>query len=397
MSIETIEKQLQRFKPDVSIPAEMKQAYASLADTRGFDRHFSNLLAAETAGDYKNPDHHKRTRDDKAYFHAKESRLSSELLGLVFPTIGRIGDSGPMGAYDETKVIQAVEAIDRDGCYIWPELVDPAICDRFVETLGEQTFYARGTNEIVQGYDPAKAESYDANSIWVQDQSKLIVQPDFQALAFDPMLLDVAQRYLSCCPVHTQVNSWWSINARNDRKSLSTSAQMFHQDKDFVRFLKAFLYLTDVEEDTGAHVYVAGSHKDYQQRFDSAEPFSKRFDDAEIADVFGAERVRPLVGKRGTLLFADTSGFHKGAPVMRGHRLLVQLEWTCSLFLTPMQPTADEALPESSKALREQHPRLFANYDAAARHSWEEADAKGGKAKGVIGRLSNSIKKRLKI
>ena len=50
---------------------------------------------------------------------------------------------------------------------------------------------------------------------------------------------------------------WWSSKSNfNDPKS----AQEFHFDLDSIKWLKFFIYLTDVEANTGPHIYVKGTH-----------------------------------------------------------------------------------------------------------------------------------------
>jgi hypothetical protein len=39
-----------------------------------------------------------------------------------------------------------------------------------------------------------------------------------------------------------------------------------------------------------------------------------------------------IIAPRGTLIAVDTSGLHKGKPVVAGHRLILQLEYTSALF-----------------------------------------------------------------
>ena len=155
-------------------------------------------------------------------------------------------------------------------------------------------------------------------------------------------MLDAVQRLLKACPVHTALLSWWSVGSTFDEKVLSQAAQMYHQDKDWIKWYKALIYLTDVDEEAGPHVYVEGSHRDYEDRFlskyNEKPKFSQRFSDAEMIDLFGADRIKTLTGKRGTVILEDTSGLHKGAPVRRDHRLLMEVEWACSLFMSPTLP-----------------------------------------------------------
>lgn len=68
----------------------------------------------------------------------------------------------------------------------------------------------------------------------------------------------IAQEYLACKPIHDLVLMWWS--APHSNKASSEAAQLYHFDMDHLKFLKFFIYLTDVDEHNGPHCYVRKSH-----------------------------------------------------------------------------------------------------------------------------------------
>ncbi len=47
---------------------------------------------------------------------------------------------------------------------------------------------------------------------------------------------------------------------------------------------------------------------------------------------FQQEDFKEIVGKRGTIIAVDTRGLHKGKPLVTGDRLILQYEFTNSLF-----------------------------------------------------------------
>ena len=78
--------------------------------------------------------------------------------------------------------------------------------------------------------------------------------------------LHIANNYLNTKPILDLVTMWWSNSLNrieNEKKEMlkNSAAQMFHFDMDRLKFLKFFIYLTDVDSNTGPHVYVKKSNK----------------------------------------------------------------------------------------------------------------------------------------
>ncbi len=176
-----------------------------------------------------------------------------------------------------------------------------------------------------------------------------------QRVIADRSLLAIATRYLGTCPVQDLVAMWWSTS--RDDGAASAAAQKFHFDLDRLRFLKVFVFLTDVDADTGPHVYVPGSHRDlpWELRVDG------RHSDAEVT----ARLDRPperISGPRGTIFLADTRGLHKGQPLRRGQRLVFQTEYAVALFGAPF--TSPHLAEPTSELLdrRRAHPSVLARF-----------------------------------
>jgi hypothetical protein len=100
---------------------------------------------------------------------------------------------------------------------------------------------------------------------------------------------------------------------------------------DRLKFIKFFVYLTDVDETHGPHVYVARSHI----RKPKAVRRDGRIPDDEIVRTYGPDAIVEITGERGTILAVDTRGFHKGKAPESGDRLLFQVEYANNLFGVP--------------------------------------------------------------
>jgi hypothetical protein len=273
-------------------------------------------------------------------------------------TLGAVPLELPPGAgiiRDAAHHQEILGNVRRDGYCVVPHALPEAVCDSLVAL-------ARATPALLipaplhapsrQCFDAAqpRAPRYQF------DEIDLVASPDVQRLMADCSLLALAQDYLGSAPINDLVTMWWT--ARAGATPSSEAAQLFHFDMDRVSFLKVFFYLTDVTYATGPHVYVRGSHRHKPRRLLR----DRRFSDEEIHAAYGAD-VHEITGPRGTAVIADTSGIHKGKVVEDGQRLMLQLEYTSSLFgqhyeSTPWPRTCVAEL----QASRDKYPSVFVRY-----------------------------------
>lgn len=151
-----------------------------------------------------------------------------------------------------------------------------------------------------------------------------------------PYLLDIANRqdileivaaFLGCKPTIGYMATWWSYPTELGAQQ----AENFHRDVDDFRFVKLFMYLTDVGEENGPHKYVLHSAQS------NALSQIRRFEDDEVADVFGGQNIVTMTAKAGEMFLENTYGIHKGQPVKDGRRLLFQVVY--SQVPLPYSPT----------------------------------------------------------
>jgi hypothetical protein len=151
-------------------------------------------------------------------------------------------------------------------------------------------------------------------------------------LAEDPVLLEVAARYLGTKPKLIGVNMWWSYPEQADGAARDFAAQMFHFDLDDFKFLKFFFYLTDVDEASGPHVAVRGSHRN-KRRASFRDQFEvRRYGDEEILSTYGMDSVVTICGPAGTGFVEDTICIHKGLPPVSRPRLALQFQYALNDF-----------------------------------------------------------------
>ncbi len=149
--------------------------------------------------------------------------------------------------------------------------------------------------------------------------SELIRQSAVLKLVADGALHQIAQDYLGCRPILTSVTLW--LDPVYDGRF---EAHVYHYDNDGPRFLKFFIYLSDVNADSGAHAYIQGSHGHVKPR---SFQLSRRYERDDLLRHYGAENEIVFAAPAGTILAEDTAGFHKGMDLKKGYRLLMQMEY----------------------------------------------------------------------
>lgn len=199
--------------------------------------------------------------------------------------------------------------------------------------LGEMTAYFKTT----LCHDPYRphlgafawdAPPSDEVNIGYFTWEEVITAPHMLALANHPDVLAAAELYLGCKPVIDNIGAAWSFPGRETAKGV----QRFHRDFDCARCFKLFIYLSDVDEASGPHVYVRGSHR--QSLLESGKAQS----DAQIAETFGEAAITRLTAPAGSWFLEDVYGFHKGVVPVSQPRLLVAIEY--NLYPSPLSPKA---------------------------------------------------------
>ena len=153
-------------------------------------------------------------------------------------------------------------------------------------------------------------------------------------------MLDVANTYLGLWSKLEYVDMWYSVPQPADADRISS--QRWHRDFNDKHLLKAFLYLVDVDEETGPFQYVPGSapggrHADAWPWKPLGENYPP---ENELEKRIPADGLRTFTGPKGTLLFCNTSGFHRGGFATAKPRVLA----TC----TYSSPASLAALTERS-------------------------------------------------
>ena len=150
--------------------------------------------------------------------------------------------------------------------------------------------------------------------------------PTCVAITQDRFLWDIARAHFGFTPTLVASRLWWSFaSERKTEADISFAAQSFHYDLDDWNQLKFFFYLSDVGDGDGPHKFIAGSHRRKPIRFQFS-PFVGR-SEAEIFATYGSDALMTMTGAPGFGFVEDSFGYHVGAPIERGPRLLFEISF----------------------------------------------------------------------
>ena len=125
------------------------------------------------------------------------------------------------------------------------------------------------------------------------------------------------------------VSLWHSFP---NKEPSSEAAQLFHFDLDEFKWFKLFIFLTDVDEQSGPHIYIPRTHKTGSKPFDLLKYGYTRITDDLMSSYHPKSSWKKLTCKRGTMVIANTSCWHKGTHVISKIRSVLQPEYSLSTF-----------------------------------------------------------------
>ncbi len=133
-------------------------------------------------------------------------------------------------------------------------------------------------------------------------------------LSLEPRILEIINSYLGIC---TKLR-YFELTTSNliDKNDVSIGSQRWHRDPTLYGLCKMFVYLSDVDENSGPFTYIVQSHskgklnKVFPQRQFGRHGFYPP--DGAVEKKIPQRNILPCIGKKGTVIFCDTTGLHKG-------------------------------------------------------------------------------------
>ena len=264
------------------------------------------------------------------YYYAQKSlRIvwARRLLGWL---VAALVPARPLAAL-QAQAAENLRELRQDGVTFtpWASLTSAQIGSA-LDFLSSKPLFAAGDTDKRQHpvlITQAKASSFRKLHYTSEDVAQC---KELVSLANHPQLLAMAADYLGATPTISAMQTWWTMGHASNATDLARD-DMFHRDVDDLRFVKMFIYLTDVDSQNGVHSFVPTSHR-------STELVKRApITDEQVRRYFGNDGEKTFTGPAGTIFLEDTWGIHRQMPAVSGRRCIFSVIYTVS-GLDPNSP-----------------------------------------------------------
>ena len=215
--------------------------------------------------------------------------------------------------------------INNDSYFKFSSLLNNEKCDSILNFINNLNGYG---NKDLKQITNLKDKKKDISYINFHEED-LIKCPEIQELTLNKLFLSICRKYFGSEPILTNIGIAVSYPTQ---KPKTEYAQLYHFDLDRIKWLKFFVYLSDVNEKDGPHCYIKGTHKVFSKPYELVKRGYKRLEDKELFKYINKDYEQIMLGPKGTVFVGDSSAFHKGLNPIEKKRIMLQLEYSNSLF-----------------------------------------------------------------
>ena len=247
----------------------------------------------------------------------------------------------------EQKIISAVEhdgiAFAHISDFFEKEVYESLlqfVKKRWQDSDVQEQFRNRGVHlkKSTEGQAMIDGKNYFLMDLWngpyVLDPRHVFIQ-----FSLSKPILRIVSGYLKLFPKFR----YWSLQATvpniEGDEGNARASQRWHRDPDDKKMLKVFLYLNDVDREAGPFMYVKGTHSIGRHRRlfpgkpPQGTPKLPKIEDSMLPE----QDIVIALGKEGTLIFADTSGLHKGGLAESKNRFMYTSAYMSEASVWPIQ------------------------------------------------------------
>ncbi|PAX53169.1 hypothetical protein CK510_15470 [Brunnivagina elsteri CCALA 953] len=223
----------------------------------------------------------------------------------------------------EIRVEEIIKSLDGEGIFQGLNLPEYMVKDILEFALTTNCY---GENKYKFGFkfhQLEKAEQYYKRKFLTARYYNLTQEcPGIKELENDSLLIEIAARYLRTKSLHIGTALVWNFPVNFQFEQYSVSESSYHYDLDGYNFIKFFFYLTDVNLNSGPHVYVRGSHKNKTL----IDQFLRgRTSEQHLINYYGQDNIIKICAPAGWGFVEDTFASHQGVRPINQPRLMLQL------------------------------------------------------------------------
>jgi hypothetical protein len=229
---------------------------------------------------------------------------------------------------------------------------------RFEELFGSDELYRAAAEDALRRAETAREEHKTGSErkpyLVKLHQESFSTDDIYGRIAFDPRVLSIANGYIRMRSYMLALDLWLTQPLPGD----AMETQLWHRDNDDYMTPKLFVYFTDVTEADGPFCYAPRTHPigDRRQEAELDAPNGRTSDEA-MKRIVPEDEWIVCTGTAGTIILADTCGYHKQVKPTGGERVLMIAEFTSG---TPFSERPTEiAVPDVEALTPEQRFALI--------------------------------------
>jgi hypothetical protein len=155
-------------------------------------------------------------------------------------------------------------------------------------------------------------------------------------------VVEIARKYMGTEPILWLTTLRWSFPFSDNRADFYPMTYSeptehhiytFHYDIIDFKSLTLFVYLTDIDSDSGAHSVIERTHNN--KRLKDIKNLTL---DKDVAKEKFGDRIKVILGKKGTAFFEETSTYHR-VEVCKSRRLILSIDYVLQRKAPPVRRT----------------------------------------------------------
>ena len=158
-----------------------------------------------------------------------------------------------------------------------------------------------------------------ANSLAFYNEIDLFQSMPILEIAVNEKLINLYTDLYGCDPIIDTIAAWWTFPSNQNHDT-----HYWHRDIDTLNSLKFWVYLTDVDLNSGPHHLIPGSHA--KQTKTSKYKVHKDEEFEVMTQEYGS---KVFIGPAGCNILENTFAFHKGSNPKEKPRLLLEIIYSC--------------------------------------------------------------------
>lgn len=248
------------------------------------------------------------------------------------------------------NISEVVTSINERGYFVFKDKISSELVDKLsdfaLKTPSYPIYSDKKFSECFES-EGVLFKNIEPNSTRYEYSLKdLLNNQDIFQVLLENDFTEIARQLFNSKSLLSTFHMWWTTPVKDERDRYT--GQAFHIDIDRSGAILFIIYLSDVDEDNGPHIFVKGSHKNKPHHLLQ----DRRMSEKELIEYYSKENLVKIIAEKGSVIAIDALGFHRGQPLNKGDRLALKYEFSVDGF-GEMLPYMKVEKEESKKLVEE--------------------------------------------